>query len=114
MKEALQVIKDDQDEKMLITHYQFFSLLLKEDLNIPNRWYFPNNTFPATAQNKYYKNYLKKFNQKIINRNIKKIYIVEAYPGEFNFLNLKDLLKPQCFEKEKLNKITIEVKLQRC
>ena len=114
LKEALQVLKDDQDEKMLITHYQFFSLILKDDLNIPNRWYFPNNTFPATAQNEYYKNYLKKFNQKLINRNIKKIYMVEAYPGEFDFLNLKDLLKPQCFKKEKLNKILIKVKLQRC
>ena len=45
LKEALQILKDDQDEKMLITHYKFFSLLLKDDLNIPNRWYFPNNTF---------------------------------------------------------------------
>ena len=60
---------------MLITHYQFFSLLLKEDLNIPNSGIFLTTHFPATAQNKYYKNYLKKFNQKIINQKKLKRFI---------------------------------------
>ena len=46
--ESLKVIKDDKTSKMIITHYQFFSLLLEENLNIPNRWYFPNNTFPSS------------------------------------------------------------------
>ena len=47
IKDTLQKIKNDKRKKMVITHYQFFSFLLEEDLNIPNRWYFlGNNTFP--------------------------------------------------------------------
>ena len=54
IKESIEIIKLDKREKMLITHYQFFSSILKENLNIPNRWYYTNNTFPASSLNIYY------------------------------------------------------------
>ena len=50
---------------MLITHYQFFSSILKENLNIPNRWYYTNNTFPASSLNIYYDEYIEKFYNKV-------------------------------------------------
>ena len=50
LNSSLQIIKEDKSKKMLITHYQFFSLLLNEDLNIPNRWYYPDNTFPSSKE----------------------------------------------------------------
>ena len=84
---------------MLITHYQFFSLLLKDNLNIPNRWYFPNNTFPSSNENEYFDKYRKKFNNIIDQKGIKVIYILETYPDELEFLNLKELIQNQCFEK---------------
>ena len=80
IKQSIQIIKDDPNKKMLITHYQFFSLLLKDNLNIPNRWYFPNNTFPSSNENKYFDKYIKKFNNIIDQKGIKVIYILETYP----------------------------------
>jgi len=35
---ALKKINNDKRNKVLITHYQFFSLLLDDDLNMLNRW----------------------------------------------------------------------------
>ena len=46
----MQVLENDQSSKMLITHYQFISAILNENLNIPNRWYYPNNTFHLQAK----------------------------------------------------------------
>ena len=112
--ESLKIIKDDKTSKMIITHYQFFSLLLEEDLNIPNRWYFPNNTFPSSKDNIFYVDYLKKIHNKLEKKNIENIYIIESFPNEFNFLNIKDFVGKKCFKKKELNKILIKIELQKC
>lgn len=114
LSEAIKIIKKDPNEKMLITHYQFFSLLIDDNLNVPNRWYFPNNTFPSSRENKYYDNYIKKFNEKLNGKKINTIYIVETSPGEFKFLNFKDLLKKRCFEKKEYNEILYSIKIKNC
>ena len=71
IREAIKIIKSDKREKMLITHYQFFSLILNENLNIPNRWYYSNNTFPISSENIYYDKYIEKFYNKVNQREIK-------------------------------------------
>ena len=114
LKKSIEIIKNDSSEKMLITHYQFFSLLLDDNLNIPNRWYFPNNTFPSSDKNKYYNQYIKKFDQILIQKKVKTIYIVETYPDELQFLNFKELLKDRCFKKLQNNKILYSIKLVNC
>ncbi len=114
LKNSLSILKKDKTEKMLITHYQFFSLILNESLNIPNRWYYPNNTFPSSFENKYYNIYINKFKKKLKKNNINHIYILETAPGEFNFLNLEDLIGKNCYKKEKINKIFYKIKLLRC
>ena len=111
---SLKIIKDDNSSKMLITHYQFFSALLEENLNIPNRWYFPNNTFPSSKDNIFYNAYLKKIHLKLKQKNIKKIYIVESFPNEFDFLNIKEFIGNKCYKKRKLNEILIEIELKPC
>jgi hypothetical protein len=114
LNQSIKIIKKDPNEKMLITHYQFFSLLIDDDLHIPNRWYFPNNTFPSSKENKYYDNYIEKFNEKLNEKKINIIYIVETFPGEFEFLNFKDLLKKRCFEKKEYNEILYSIKIKNC
>ena len=113
--QVINTLKKDKDYKMLITHYQFFSIIINENLNIPNRWYFPNNTFPSSNKNKYYKEYIKRFKSILIKENIKKVYIVEGFPGEFSFINFNDLIGKNCFKKEKYNKIFYSINImKRC
>jgi hypothetical protein len=114
LKKTIETIKNDPKKKMLITHYQFFALLIDDNLSIPNRWYFPNNTFPSTYQNKYYKRYIEKFDQILNKKNIDIIYVVETYPGELQFLNFKELLKNRCFIKKQNSQILYSIKLVNC
>ena len=114
LKRTIEIVKNDSKKKMLITHYQFFGVLIDDNLIIPNRWYFPNNTFPSSSENKYYNQYKKKFDELIIQKKIDIIYLVETYPGELKFLNFKELLKDRCFEEEQNNQILRSIKLVNC
>ena len=61
IKQTIEVLKKDKRNKMMITEYQFFSLILEENLNIPNRWYtHDNNSYPL-QNHKYYKFYKEHF-----------------------------------------------------
>ena len=103
------------EEIMLITHYQFFSLISDKKFNILNRWYFSNNnTHPTNKKNKYYDIYTSKINYNIKRKNIKKIFIIESKPNEFDFINFNDLLKGKCFDKEKYNLILYSINIKNC
>ena len=99
---------------MLITHYQFFGLLTDGNSIIPNRWYFPNNTFPSSDHNKYYNQYIKKFNKILKQEKVDTIYIIETYTGELKFLNFKELIEDSCFKEEKSNQILRVIKIESC
>ncbi len=114
LKKSLSILKNNKSEIMLITHYQFFSLILDKNLNIPNRWYFPNNTFPSSYENKYYEHYINKFKEKIRNKGVDTIYILETSPGEFDFFNFDDLLGKNCYQKEKQNQLLAKITLLNC
>ena len=97
IKSALATIKSDPRKKMLITHYQFFSLLINEDLNILNRWYlWDNNTHP-TENHKYFKIYKKLTNENLIKNNIKVIYLLGS-DKEILFSNIKNYFDDVCFK----------------
>ena len=114
IREAIKIIKSDKREKMLITHYQFFSLILNENLNIPNRWYYSNNTFPISSENIYYDKYIEKFYNKVNQREIKVIYLAKSNPAEFRRINFADLLKNNCFSKKKYNEILYSININDC
>jgi hypothetical protein len=97
IKVALTAIKSDSREKMLITHYQFFSLLLDKDLNILNRWYlWDNNTHP-TENHKYFEVYRKMAGENLKKNNIEVIYLLGS-DKEILFSNIKNYFDNVCFK----------------
>ncbi len=114
INEALAVLKKDKSNKMLITHYQFFSTILNENLNIPNRWYYNNNTFPSSDSSKYFNEYADKFKSKINKNKIKTIYVVESGQGEFDFMNYEKFLGSNCYKKKIYSKILYTLELDNC
>ena len=114
IKESIEIIKLDKREKMLITHYQFFSSILKENLNIPNRWYYTNNTFPASSLNIYYDEYIEKFYNKVNQKKIEVIYLAKSNSAEFKNINFSDLLKNNCFSVKKHNEMLESIKIKKC
>ena len=115
LKETISLISSENNNFILITNYQFFSVILQKKINILSRWYFAsNNTIPTTYDNKYYKYYLNRINNIIENREIKKIFILETYPNELDFINFKDYLKEKCFKKNKINEIFYSLTINSC
>ncbi len=70
------ILKNDKKNKIVITNYSFFSVLLNENVSAYSRW-FPgdNSAFPRKGD--IYFNDYKKFIDKILkNKNIENIYIL--------------------------------------
>jgi len=102
IKQAMEIISNDDRKKTLVTHYQFMSTILDKPLHVLNRWYlWDNNTHP-TENHKYFENY-----KSLINKNIKKNKIEVIYllgqENEIKFENIEDYFTDICFE----NKIII-------
>ena len=111
----LKISNENEEEVALITHYQFFSVLIDKKIYILNRWYFPrNNTHPTNTENKYYQHYNDRINNFIEKKKIKKIYLVKTYPKEFWFINFKEILNNTCFEEKKHNEILYSINIKNC
>ena len=101
IKKAISVIDNDNREKILITHYQFFSTFLNKPLNILNRWYlWDNNTHP-TENHKYFEIYKSLVNRNMKNNKIKVIYLL-GQENEIKFENVKNYFTDTCFESKTL------------
>jgi len=97
VKESLALIGSDKRNKLLITHYQFFSTLLEEDLNILNRWYlWDNNTHP-TENHKYFNIYKDMINENLNKNSIQVIYLLGS-DKEILFSNIKNYFNEKCFK----------------
>ncbi len=95
---AIDLIKQEKRDKMVITQYQFFSAILNENLNIPNRWYtHDNNSYPLITH-KHAKFYSKFLQRKINENKIQIIFIIDAtQKNDLKISNFKEYLKDVCF-----------------
>ena len=110
LKQAIKVIRNEERNVMVLTEYQFFSLITEKNLNIPNRWYtHDNNSYPL--DNHKYFNFYKKHIENIIKKN--KINVVYAV-GRPNFTNFKIYLSDICYNISEINSITKIYDLKKC
>ena len=82
VKNAIEILKKKNRKKMVITHYQFLSLILEEDLNLPNRWSLYHHNIYPIKNNKYVKYYKEFFNKNLKSNEIEVIYIIKSKPDE--------------------------------
>tara|TARA_B100000029_G_scaffold410018_1_gene411768 strand:+ start:7558 stop:9177 length:1620 start_codon:yes stop_codon:yes gene_type:complete len=101
IKNAIDVIKSDERKKVLITHYQFFSLVLNEDLNLLNRWYLWSNDTHPTESHKYFNFYKKMIDKSVEKNNIEVIYLL-GQENEILFKHVKNYFTEKCFESRTL------------
>ena len=99
VKKAIETIRNDNREKILITHYQFFSTVLDNNINLLNRWYlWDNNTHP-TENHKYFIFYKKMISENLSKNKIKVIYLLGE---EIQFEKVKDYFTDTCFRSTKV------------
>ncbi len=98
LKKVHEHLKADSRNKIIITHYHFFSLLLNQDLNILNRWYLGHHTHPQINHEyfQYYKNFV---NKNLNKNNIEVIYLVSSTENEMQFDDFQVYFSSKCFEK---------------
>ena len=97
IKQAFNIIDNDDRQKTLITHYQFFATFLDKPMNNLNRWYlWDNNTHP-TENHKYFEVYKSLINKNIKKNKVKVIYLL-GQKNEIKFNNVKNYFTDTCFE----------------
>ena len=92
-------LENDNRKKMLITNYSFFSIILKENLHSPNRWYpLDGSAFPVQGS-KFFNNYKKFFISLLKKNNIDIIYVV----SDSTNLVLFNYVEKSCFTEKNIS-----------
>ncbi len=109
--DAMQKIKNDNRKKMIVTDYQFISVLLSINDNSAARIWWRHHIYPEPK--KKYFSYWKKFLLgKIIRENIEVIYTIHPLEGEINIFD--GLLDQACYESVKTSEILTIQKITVC
>ena len=99
---------------MLLTEYNFFSILLNENLNGPSRTY-DNISYP-NKNSKYYENYRSFLKERLNQNKIKSIYILE--PKKINQNRLDHLIfnyiKADCFSVSFIDNFITKLEIKEC
>lgn len=104
--------KTNLNNSIVISNYNFFSVLLNKNLNSPNRWFFSDgNVYPLEENNKYFYNYKNFIQNLIIRKNIEKIYIV----FDVSENEILRYVNKNCFlYSSKLKNIKVYTKIKNC
>ena len=109
--DSIKEISKDHRKKMLVTDYQFISLVLGTKDNSAARIWWRHHIYPEP--NKPYFNEWKKFLfKKIIKENIDVIYTIKPLEGESNIF--EGLIKNDCYSTKRINEILFEQTLIKC
>ena len=94
----------DKDNKIVLTNYSIFSVLVEKNVSGYSRWYTRDGSAFPLSDNKFAQNYKDLITSVIQRKKIKYIYILPDV-SEKNLLNYLD---PRCFDK-----IDIELKIKK-
>lgn len=111
LKDAINILKNDNRNKMVITHYSFLSLLTEQKLHMPSRWYVSNNTYPH-SDHKYFNFYKFFFLRNYTKDNIQVVYIIDKSGSDFD--DFKKVFNDICFNKKEVNEITFIFEPFKC
>ena len=103
-------LSNDNRNKMLMTHYSFFSIILKEKLFSPSRWFLEDGTTHPIKGNKYFNNYKNLLINILKKNDIAVIYTI--YPVESS--SLYTYLDKDCFKEKKISNMLISYELKNC
>ena len=108
LKEVMSILRDEKNQKIIITEYQVIAPILNIYDNSPNQWHHPSVSFPLKG-NKYFTSYKNFFIENIKKNEIKFIY--ETREDDLTITEL--ILSSECFynKKERLNKMLIKLEI---
>ena len=107
--EILKKIKDyivnDNENKILITHYSFFSAISNQKLFSPSKTYTLDGASFPVKNNVYYEKYKNFFTRNIKNNSIKNIYLIDSENLDNKIV--ENYLKKNCYQLKKIKYLKI-------
>ena len=111
LKNAIRILEKDDRKKMIVTDYQFISVILSIKDNSAARIWWRHHIYPVRG-NKYFNTWKDFLLKKIKDENIKVIYTIHPLEGEKDIF--EGLIDEDCFFIEKESKILTVQKLNNC
>ena len=109
INEAKSYLSNDHRNKIVMTHYSFFSAILEQKLFSPSKWYLLDGTTHPVKKNKYFTNYKNLIANIIRENNIKVIYTISIENWNvYNYVN------NSCFQEKKITEILKSYELKNC
>jgi len=109
--ETIKIIKNDKRKKMIVTDYQFISVVLSIKDNSAARIWWRHHIYPV-PENEYHKYWKKFLLNKIKKEKIEAIFTVHPLEGESDIF--KGLISKNCYTSEKINEILVVQKFNSC
>ena len=109
INEAKTYLSNDHRNKMVMTHYSFFSAILDQKLFSPSKWYLSDGTTHPVKESKYFVDYKNLITNIIRENNIKVIYTISVESW-----NIYNYVNSSCFQEKKITKILISYELKDC
>ena len=109
--ETKNILLSRDEEKILITDYQFFNSLLNNRFASPNKWY--DELSIPNKKNIYYDSYKRFFLEKIKMNKIKNIFFIEKSKSEMHFFQ-EFKKENDCVISNEINKLLLEYNIKDC
>ena len=111
LKEVIEIIKKDNSNKMIVTDYQFISVILSSYDNSPNKVWYSFHVYPSKGD-KYFDIYKNFFLEKMKERKIETVYTIKPLFGDEDVL--EDILETSCVRKIIVNDILEKHLIKKC
>ena len=108
---AMKIIEQDKQKKMIVTDYQFISVVLSIRDNSAARIWWRHHIYPVSG-NKYFKDWKNFLLTKIKKDKIEVIYTVHPLEGETDIF--QGMINSNCYSKIEITEILTVQKLQNC
>ena len=102
LKEAIEIIEQDKLKKVIITDYQFISVIISSYDFSPNKYWYKHHAYPA-INHEYFQTYRNFFINQLIKNKIQIVYIIKPLWGDDNVL--ETILNKNCVKKTSLTDI---------
>ena len=112
LQESIKIIKDDSSKKMIVTDYQFISVILGINDNAASRIWWRHHIYPSSPEKPYFKEWKSFLINKIKEAEIKTIYTIHPLEGEKNIF--QDLISAECYIEKKINEILTKQEIKIC
>ena len=112
LKESINLIKDDERKKGIITEYQFISVILSTYDYSPTQVWFMNHVVNLEKDSKFFKSYKNLLINKIKKHKIEIFYLIKPFWNDDKLFEKG--LDENCYKKTALTEILDSYLLQEC